>query len=577
MKRIFEVVRPYWRLLAIATVAGMFVSATNGAIAWLVKPAVDKVLVAGDKKYMIFIAAGIFAVFLVRGAFSFLQNYLMRSAGVKTARDLRNQLFAHLIHQPMSRYAKDSTGAMMSRVINDTAMIQELLAYRVRDLILESGTVVVLVGVALYMRWDLTLIALVVLPVAFYFTGKFGKRLKRVSLKAQESISEITESLSEGLSGIKIIKAFSMEDKEADRFAQMNQGYYRELMKITRIFEATSLIMEFAGGFGIAFVLWYGSSLVVEKVITTGEFFSFLTAILMIFTPAKRLTQVQNALLQATASLSRIDAVLVEPREAPGEVEVGEIAEIEYKNVSFRYEGRDEDALSGVSLKVKAGQVIALVGKSGSGKTTFVDLLAGFYPPTSGEILINGIDINKITKKSLRSKVGIVSQDIILFNDTVGANIGYGSQDSRPEEIENAARSAYADDFINKMPEGYGTFIGQRGIRVSGGERQRISIARAILRNPPVLILDEATSALDTHSEAIVQKALDNLLDEKASAPRTTFVIAHRLSTVKKADMIVVLDKGRIMETGNHDELLAKEGRYSRLHALQFGSEDREA
>lgn len=574
MKRIFEIVGPHWQRIVLAGICSLIVSGTNGTIAWLVKPAVDDILIAGNKSKLIIFPFVIFAVFLSRGIFTFFQNYLMRSTGAKISRDLRVGIYRHMLYLPMSYYSKDSTGTMMSRAINDTAIIQELLAYRVRDLFVESGTFIVLISVAMYMRWDITLIALVILPLAFYSAGRLGKRLKKVSIRAQEKIADITESISEGLTGIKIIKSFSMEEEEGSRFKDSNQGYYRELMRSTRILETTSLIMEFTAGVGIAFVLWYGSSLVVNKTITAGEFFSFLAAILMIYTPAKRLTQVNNGIQQAKASLERIDWILKESEELSGTQKLTEINEIVFDNVSFKYEGKEGDALNGISVRIKKGEVVALVGRSGSGKTTFVDLIAGFYSPTSGRLLMDGIDITSISRKSLRAQIGIVSQEIMLFNDTVRANIGYGRPDALDEEILNASSAAYAHDFITALPEGYDSEIGQRGVKLSGGERQRLAIARAILKNPPILILDEATSALDTQSEMIVQKAIDSLMEAQATegkTSRTIFVIAHRLSTIKRADRIIVLDNGNIAESGRHDELMKTDGIYKKLYELQFG------
>ncbi len=566
MKKVFKVIRPYRRRIAVAGLCSLVVSGTNGSIAWLVKPAVDRVLIAGDRQWMALVALSIFVVFVFRGVFSYIQNYLMKSVGAKLARDMRNGLYSHMLHLPMSHFAKDPTGAMLSMTINDIALLQDLLAYKVRDFLLETGTVVALIGVAFYMRWDLTLIALTVLPLAFYFTGRLGKRLKKVARRAQEKISGITESISEGLSGVKVIKSFTAEEVEARRFGEKSHDHYRELMRSTRIYEATTLIMDFTAGFGIAFVLWYGSSLVIGHTITAGEFFAFLTAVLMIYTPAKRLTNVNNALQQAKASLERIDGLLGKEREPDGTREIKDIDEIVFEGVSFRYEGKEEDALSGLSLAVKKGEVLAIAGRSGSGKTTLVDLIAGFYSPAKGSILINGIDIRDISKRSLRSLIGIVSQEVVLFNDTVRANIAFGRPDAAEAEIIGAAKATYAHDFITDLPEGYDTPIGEGGIRLSGGQRQRLSIARAILRNPPLLILDEATSALDTQSELLVRKALDNLMRDD----RTTLIISHRPSTIKRATRIMVLDRARLIESGSHKELMDAGGLYSRLYNLQF-------
>lgn len=557
---------PYWKRIALAGLCSLTVSGLNGTLAWLVKPAVDKVFVERDLHALVLISLAIMAVFLGRGIFSFFHSYLMRSAGAKIVRDIRNRLYGHMLYLPMSFIHRDSTGAMVSRVINDAGAVQGLLAYTIKDLFVESGTVVILMAVALYRRWDLTLISIVVLPVAFYFVSRLGKRLKKVSEHTQQKISTLTELITESFSGNKIVKSFCREEGEMERFRKKNHDYYRELMRSTRIIEATSLMMEFVGGIGIAFVLWYGGRLVLGGQISAGDFFSFLAAIFLIYTPARRLAAASNSLQQAKAPLERVDRLLLEEKEQGGETQLnGFNNEIVFDNVSFRYPGIDEDALYDINLRVRKGEVIALVGRSGAGKTTVVDLIPRFYSPGSGSVKIDGTDISELSLGSLRSLIGTVSQDVILFNDTVRANIAYGKNGASDEEIINAAKAAYAHDFIMEFPDGYNTVVGERGVRLSGGQKQRLSIARAILKNPPVLILDEATSALDTASELMVQKALENLMHD-----RTAFVIAHRLSTVRRADRIIVLDKGRIAETGTHDELLSSDGIYKSLHSLQF-------
>ena len=566
LKKILNLSRPYWGRIALAGICSIIISGLNGSLAWLVKPAVEKVFVEKDGTFLLLIASAIFVAYFLRGIFSFFQSYLMRSAGVKIVRDIRNMLYHHATALPMSFFGKDSTGAMISRVINDAGAVQGLLSYTVKDLFVESCTIVVLIGVAMYMRWDLTLIAIIVLPLALYAVARLGKRLKKVSMRAQEKISRITEILSESFSGIKIIKSFCREEDEASRFRDKNQDYYRELMRSTRIIEATSLIMEFVGGLGIAFVVWYGGSLVINNKITPGQFFSFLTAIFMIYTPAKRLVGANNSLQQAKAPLERVDKLLAEEKEQEGRIELKGInKDIVFEKVSFRYENTNDDALEDINLGVKKGEIIAFVGRSGAGKTTFVDLISRFYIPTEGAIYIDSTDISDVSLKSLRPLIGIVSQDIILFNDTARANIAYGKKRATEEDIITAAKAAFAHDFILELPQGYDTVIGERGVRLSGGQKQRLSIARAILKNPPILILDEATSSLDTASEMMVQKALEMLMEG-----RTTFVIAHRLSTVRRADRIIVLDKGRIVESGTHNELLALNGFYRKLYDLQF-------
>lgn len=566
LKKILILVKPYWGRIVLAGVFSLVVSGLNGSLAWLVKPAVDKVFVNREGTYLFLLSLAVMVVYLCRGVFFFFNSYLMRSAGAKIVRDIRDKLYTHMLHLPMSFVQKDSTGAMTSRVINDAGAVQELLAFTIKDIFVEGGTVVILLCVALARRWDLTVFSIIVLPLAFYFVSRFGRRLKSVSDRVQAKISVLTEMLVEGFSGNKVIKSFCREDYEAKRFKNSDQDYYREVMRSVRITEATKLMMEFVGGIGIAFVLWYGGNLVIKGSITTGDFFSFLAAIFMVYTPAKRLAAAHNSLQQAKAPLDRIDRLLNEDKEAGGGITLsGFKGEIVFKDVSFRYPETDEDALDNINISVKKGEIVAIVGRSGAGKTTFVDLIPRFYKPAAGKIYIDGVDISDATLSSLRALIGIVSQDVMLFNDTVKANIAYGKSGATEADIVNAAKAAYAHDFILQLPAGYGTVIGERGVRLSGGQRQRLSIARALLKNPSMLILDEATSSLDTESEIMVQRALENLMSD-----RTSFVIAHRLSTVRKANRIIVFDSGRIIESGTHEELLTTDSVYKRLHSLQF-------
>ncbi|MBM4140724.1 MAG: ABC transporter ATP-binding protein [Nitrospira sp.] len=571
LKRLLKLVRPYWGRVVLAGILSLIISGINGGLAWLVKPALDGIFLEKNKTLLVVMPLAVLILYLLRGLFFFFQSYLMRSTGVKVVRDMRNRLFGHLMYLPVGYYKKESTGSTLSRVTNDIGMLQNLLAYSIKDLFVESATVVALLAVAFYRRWDLALMAITVFPAAFYGVGMIGKRLKNVSTKAQQKISIITEYLTESFTGIKMIKVFGREGDTISKFKDKNQDFYRETMRSVRLIEFTSLLMEVVGGFGIAFVLWYGGKLVVTGAITPGEFFSFLAAIFMVYTPAKRLSNVNNGIQQARAALERISEIEDKEREKDGKVIIPPIKEtIEFRNVSFVYPGVRHEALKDINLEVKKGEIVAIVGKSGVGKTTLVDLLPRFHDSSSGSIYVDGVDISKALLKSLRGQIGVVSQDIILFNDTVRNNIVFGKPDADADEDEivSAAKSAFAHEFIMEFPQRYETIIGEGGVRLSGGERQRISIARAILKNPPILILDEATSSLDTHSEMMVQKALGNLMEN-----RTTFVIAHRLSTIRRATKIVVLDKGRIVETGTHDELIERGGVYRKLYELQFSAQ----
>lgn len=568
--RIFQLVKPYWKRVALAVLAGLLVSGLNAAIAWLAKPAMDDVLIKKDATLLFLLPLAIFFIFLGKGVFTYFQEYLMRSASQKMVMQLRNRLYSHVVQLPMGHFARNSSGGLISKVINDTSVLQDLVSLTIKDLFREGATAVALIFVALWRRWDLTLISVTVLPIALYGVGRLGKRVRQISRRAQEKISLITEFLSESFAGIKIIKAFCRQADETDRFKDITREYYRENMRATRVSESSTLMMEAVGGLGIAFVIWYGARLIFSDAMTVGDFTSFLTAIFLVYTPAKRLAKINIGIQQARPPLDRIYKLLSEPMETDGTEELKPISEhIELKGISFVYPSVKHKALDNVNLTVRKGEIIAIVGKSGGGKTTLANLLPRFHVPTEGAVYIDGIDISKATFDSLRGQFGIVSQDVILFNDTVSSNISYGKPGAMHEEIVVAAKAAYAHDFITELPQGYDTIIGERGARLSGGQRQRLSIARAILKNPPILILDEATSSLDTASEMMVQRALENLMKN-----RTTFVIAHRLSTIKRADRIIVLDRGRIVESGSHEELQGNGGLYKKLYDLQFSGQD---
>jgi subfamily B ATP-binding cassette protein MsbA len=570
LKILFSLVKPYWKRVVAAAMISLLISGLNASIAWLVKPALDDVLIKKDIALIILLPAGILLVFALKGLFTFCHEYLMRSASQKMVMSLRGQLYDHLIRLPLNYFSKYSSGSLISKVINDTNTLQSVLSLTIKDLFIESATVIALTGVAVWRRWDLALIALIVLPGAFYAAGRLGKRLKKISKRSQQKISVITETLHESFSGIKIIKAFSREITEKKRFDHINKDYYRELMRAVRTSEFISLLMEIVGGLGIAAVIWYGARLIVEGTMTIGDFFSFLTAVFLLYTPAKRLAKVNAGIQKARAPLHRIFEVLSVKQETEGDRIIQSLENnIKYDNVSFTYPSAQRRALKNISLTIQKGELVAIVGKSGSGKTTLINMLPRFYCPDEGTILIDNVDISTATFRSLRSLFGIVSQDVILFNDSIYANISYGNIQANKNEVIAAAKAAYADEFILELPKGYETVVGERGLRLSGGQRQRVSIARAILKNPPVLILDEATSSLDTESEMKIQHALENLISN-----RTTVVIAHRLSTVLKADKIIVMDGGNIVETGTHSELLAEKGHYQKLYDLQFRGQE---
>jgi subfamily B ATP-binding cassette protein MsbA len=451
----------------------------------------------------------------------------------------------------------------MSRVINDVRILSTLFTHVFRDAIIQIPTVIVLLGIAFYRKWDLTLLTIMLFPLIAYSTRKFGKRVKKRTLELQKKLSFVTHRLSETIRGAKVIKVFNREDYRDQKFEQENQRVYRETMKVVRLKETTKLMVDIVTGVAIGFVLWYAGTEVRSGTMTAGDFASVIAAIYMVFAPIKKLGEAYNYLQEILAALERIESLIDVQQEEDNTRKVkieGFSRGIQFDHVSFVYDSEKEPALKDIDLEIHAGELLALVGPSGAGKTTLSDLIPRFYDPTEGSIKLDGIDIRDVELKSLRDLVGIVSQDIVLFNDTVRENIAFGNEGARSDAVQRAAEMAYATEFIEKLPRGYESDIGDQGLNLSGGQRQRLAIARAILKNPPILILDEATSSLDRVSESLVQKALEGLMKE-----RTTLVIAHRLSTIKNADRIVVLEDGRITSMGTHDELLTQSQTYSKL------------
>lgn len=565
IKKIIELIKPYWVRIFAGILLSLMVSGITGAIAWAVKPALDEILVGKKYEYLKLLPIGIFLLFSAKGFFSFFQSYLMRSAGMKLVRETRNRLYDHILRLPVGYFHRESSGSIISRVMLDVEALHGLISDVIKTFIVEVPTVIFLFGVALYRRWDLTLTSLILLPLIAFSTKKFGKGVKKKKKEAQRKLSFLTHRIGESVFGVRIIKVFNREKTMTDKFKSDNQRYYRELLKVIRLREFTKLVVDVVTGVGIAGVLWYGSSMIVDGTITAGSFASILVAIYLMFSPMKKLGEAYNALQETRASLERIDTVLCAEHEKEGRIPLGDFrSSIQFKNVSFTFPGNDTPVLSDVNLEIHRGEVIAIVGRSGVGKSTLVDLIPKFYLPSSGSIGIDGTDIREIEIHSLREHIAIVSQDIILFNDTVRENIAFGKQGVSDPDIIEAARMAHADEFIQQLPEKYNTMIGDRGLKLSGGQRQRIAIARAVLKNPPILILDEATSSLDSVSEALVQKALDVLMKG-----RTTIVIAHRLSTIKNADRILIIEKGEIADIGKHEELLTRNATYRELfHAF---------
>jgi len=562
VEKIIKITKPYWPRIFLGILLSLMVSGITAAIAWAVKPALDVVLVGKKHEYLKLLPAGVFLLFTIKGLLSFGQAFLMRSAGMKLVREMRNKLYNHILCLPVGYFNKESSGVIISRVMYDVEALNGLISDVLRTFIVEVPTVIFLLGVAFYRRWDLTLMSLILLPLIAYSTRKFGKGVKTKRKEAQKKLSFLTHKIGESVFGTRIIKIFNREKIMEDKFKNENQGYYRELLRVIRLKEFTKLIIDAVTGVGIAVVLWYGGNMVVNGTITSGVFASILVAIYMMFSPMKKIGEAYGGLQETRASIERIDTLFNAKHEEEGHIKIdGFKISLKFEDVSFSFPESTPPVLVDVNLEIKRGEVVAIVGRSGVGKSTLVDLIPKFYIPSSGRLTIDGIDIREIEIHSLRELIGIVSQDIILFNDTVKENIAFGKSGVSEDDIIEAAKMAYAAEFINELPQKYDTVIGDRGIRLSGGQRQRIAIARAILKNPPILILDEATSSLDSVSEVLVQKALDKLM-----SGRTTIVIAHRLSTIKNAGRILIIEKGKIVDMGRHEELIEKNSTYRELY-----------
>ncbi len=568
LRRLFGYSRRYRGRLAWA-IAGMIIYAIGSAgLAYLIRPIFNDVLPRHEDVAMI--AGAIVAVFLLKGIGSFGSSYLMADVGQRVVMDIRNALYRHILDQSAGFFAHGATGRLLSRINNDVGQVQQAVSETAGDLARESLALVGYSALLFYYDARLTLVCLTGAPLIVYPLIRLGQRVRRTTRRSQEALEQISHLSTEAFTGHRIVKAFATETHEAEKFSRAGYHLFRTNMKVTAALSSLPPLMELIGGMGMAAAVVYGSAEIAAGRLKVGDFVLFIGTLLLMYGPAKKLSRVNADLQQAIAASERIFEMLdthTEVIEEPGAESLAPFRDtIEFREVGFGYDDAATRILRNVTLTVRAGQMIAIVGRSGAGKTTLVNLLPRFYDVSSGAILIDGVDIRQATVASLRRQIGIVTQDTVLFDDTIGRNIAYGSPDATPVQIETAARAANAHGFIAALPQGYDTRIGERGQRLSGGQRQRLAIARALLKDAPILILDEATSALDTQSELEVQEALANLMKN-----RTSFVIAHRLSTIRRADAIVVLERGKVDEMGRHDELMAKpEGTYAALHQLQL-------
>ncbi len=587
MRRLFGYVSRYKRRLAVAFVCMLFFALFSVVSIWTLRFIIDSIFTPDEvvtveipfleEQFTLerivaikYLSVFIVLIVLLKGIAGYGQTYLMHFVAERVVNDLRNDLYHKVMNLSLRFFSQRKTGELLSRFTNDLNVVQQAITESMASIIREPVTIVGFLILIFYLDPGLAIVSLVIFPPVAFLIKKFGERVRKITVESQARIADVTSILQETLSGIRVVQAFGMEDYEGKKFFEETKRFFQTRMRSARVYLISSPVMEFLAAIGIAIVLLYAGFRVMNGIgtMTAGKFVAFFGAVLSMYAPCKNLTRVNNMMQQAKAASARVFEILdieSEVRECDAAQPLPRLKhEVSFDNVSFSYDGKKE-VLEDINLKAGIGEIIAVVGTSGVGKTTLVNLIPRFYDCTSGSITIDGKDIRDVTIKSLRAQIGIVTQEVILFNDTIMNNICYGNTNISEEQIFAASRAANAHSFVMNFSHGYDTTVGDRGVLLSGGERQRIAIARAILKDPAILILDEATSSLDSESEMLVQEAINNLMKD-----RTVFVIAHRLSTIKHAAKILVLDGGRIVESGIHEELVKREGVYKRLYDLQF-------